>query len=210
MNHGLPATASRMTSSTSVVAIDTAGPVIGVAVRRGDEIRARRSRIDRGAEQVIVPWIGELCAEIRIEIADLGGVAVAVGPGRFTGIRVGIATATGLAQALGVPVWPGPSLDHRAWAVDAPRVLAQLDARKGRVYAAAYESGRLVRGPADVPPEEARSWMREPFVTTDPDDPAIEVLARLAADGLAKGGGVAATAVVPVYLREADVLPLRG
>lgn len=194
----------------SVVAIDTAGPVIGVAVTRGDVTGVRKSRIDRGAEQVIVPWIEELCREVGIEVAELNGVAVAVGPGRFTGIRVGIATASGLAQALGLKVWPGPSLEHRALRVDAPRVLALLDARKGRVYAAAYEDGALVRGPADVPPDEAIGWMRPPFVATDPDDPAVEVLARLAVEGLGRGGGVAATEVVPVYLREADVRPLRG
>jgi len=193
-----------------VVALDTAGPVIGVAVRRGDETFVRTARIDRGTDRVLVPWIGELCAEAGIAVQDLRGVAVAVGPGRFTGIRVGIATATGLAQALGVRVWPGPSLEHRALRVDSPRVLAVLDARKGRVYAAAYEGGVLASGPADVPLEVALRWLRSPFVTTDPDDPAVEVLARLGAEGLQRAGGVAATEVVPVYLREADVLPPRS
>ncbi len=193
-----------------VVAIDTAGPVIGVAVRSGDATFARTARIDRGSDRVIVPWIEELCAAARITVQEVGGVAVAVGPGRFTGIRVGIATATGLAQALGVHVWPGPSLHHRALRVDAPRVLALLDARKGRVYAAAYDEGRLVSGPADVPLDEARRWLRAPFVTTDPDSPAVDILARLGAEGLARGEGVAATDVVPVYLRDADVLPLRS
>jgi tRNA threonylcarbamoyladenosine biosynthesis protein TsaB len=189
----------------SIVAIDTAGPVIGVAVRHGDATFARTAEIDRGTDRILVPWIEELCAEAGIAVRELGGVAVAVGPGRFTGIRVGIATATGLAQALGVRVWPGLSLEHRALRAQAPRVLAVLDARKGRVYAAAYEEGVLTVGPADVPLDEARGWLRQPFVTTDPNDPAIEVLARLGAEGLSLGGGVAATEVVPLYVREADV-----
>jgi tRNA threonylcarbamoyladenosine biosynthesis protein TsaB len=214
----------------TVLAIDTAAPVIGAAVLHDDRLFVRTARAPRAAERELVPWIADLCAEAGVSVRDLTGVAVAVGPGSFTGLRVGIATAVGLAQALGVPVWPGPSLEHRATLLEESRVLALLDARKGRFYGAAYGHGRLRKGPADVPIEVALGWMRPPFFATgegallaaaavllagglvaaDAEEPAVGELARRAAEAFARGGGVPAVEVVPVYVREPDAVPRGG
>ena len=143
-----------------LVAFDTAGPVIGVAVTDGSRRIVRTERVTRGAEARLVPWAVAACAELGFELGALDGVAVAVGPGAFTGIRVGLATACGLAQALDVPVWPGDSLATRAARArtDAP-VLAALDARKGRVYAALHApDGSVLRPAADVDPDVAFAW----------------------------------------------------
>ena len=108
----------------------------------------------------------------------------------------------------------------------AKRVLSLLDARKQRVYACLYEQGEasISAGPADISAEEAAAWAGGPFVATGEgalvyadvllaagatladgaDDPAVDVLARLGGDAYARGEGVDAGAVSPVYLRRPD------
>lgn len=174
-----------------------------------------------------MPWALAACEEAGTRLSELDGVAVAAGPGAFTGLRVGLATASGLALAIGCPLWQGGSLAHRALGAGGDRVLAMLDARKQRVYAARYDGGRLAVGPADVPPEEALAWMQGPFVATGEgalayadrvtahggtvaehaDDPCVHLLARLGAEALARGEGSDPVRVEPVYLRAADALP---
>jgi len=100
-------------------------------------------------------------AEAGLEVSQLDGVAVANGPGGFTGLRVGLATAIGVALSAGLPVFPCNSLRSRATrAVRGDRpVLAVLDARKGRVYAAFYSAkAECLHGPGDVLPTVAASW----------------------------------------------------
>ncbi len=213
----------------NVLAIDTAGPVIGVGLRCGDVVIARSARITRGAEALLVPWARELVEEAGIAMSDIDAVGVAAGPGAFTGLRVGISTAAGLAMAIGVPLVPVGSLaSRRARIADDVPTLTMLDARKGKVYGwAVDEAGQTLGGPADVPPEEAIAWMTPPFVATgegasvyanlvtaaggvvadDADDVAVGELARLAAEGLARGEGQVPTSVQPTYLRPPDAKP---
>lgn len=210
-----------------VVALDTAGPVIGVALTDGTRVLSRTERVARGSEERLHPWIVALLAEGGWTTADLVGVAVAVGPGAFTGLRVGLAAGAGLAMALGLPVWPCSSLRSRAAAAgdgEAP-LLVMLDARKGRVYAEVWEGGASRVGPADLAPAQALAWVAgRSFLATgegalvygddvraaggrvldDADQPGVEALATLAVAALARGEGLAPERVEPVYLREAD------
>ncbi|MCB9665952.1 MAG: tRNA (adenosine(37)-N6)-threonylcarbamoyltransferase complex dimerization subunit type 1 TsaB [Alphaproteobacteria bacterium] len=195
-----------------------------MALRVGEQVRVRTARVVHGSDALLLPWAEELCAEAGIRLQQLDGVGVAVGPGAFTGLRVGLATASGLALALDRPAWAGSSLESRRLRAGAD--LALLDARKGRVYALALQDG-CAQGPGDVPPEEALGWMRAPFVATgegavvyaaqvaaaggrlavEPDDPAVDTLVRLAAEGLARGEGCDAAALAPAYLRPPDAKP---
>jgi len=208
-----------------LLALDTAGPVAGVALWSDGLVGQRVERVTRGAETRLVPWANELCALGGFALADLDGVAVAVGPGAFTGLRVGLAAALGLATALELPVWAGGSLASRALRLGTDeRVWVALDARKQRVYAALYAGSQCIEAPADRPPTEALNGMATPFVATgegavvyrelveaaggrlaeEADHPAVDTLARLGAEGLARGEGVGVSEVHPVYLREAD------
>lgn len=215
----------------NVLALDTCAPVIGVALSAGGEVRERVERAQRGSETRLVPWALELCAEAGIALADLDGLAVARGPGSFTGVRVGLATAAGLAQALGVPVWATTSLYTRAMRArrDDEPVLPMLDARKGRVYAAWYPNpgSEVGHGPGDVPPEEAVAWSQAPFLATgegalvyheiveqaggilvpEADHPAVDRLATLGAEALRRGEGIDPVDLAPLYLRQPDARP---
>jgi len=212
-----------------VLAIDTVAPVIGVALRVGGESRERVERVSRGAETRLTPWVLELCAEAGLGLRDLDGIAVSRGPGSFTGLRVGLATAAGLALGLDVPLWGAMSLAPRAHRVagEGSGVLALLDARRQRVYAAWYPPGASVRGPEDIDPAVAVGWAAPPFVATGEGaivyeeqvlraggrlapgagHPAVDALAWMGEEALLRGEGRDAVEVVPLYLRAPDAQP---
>lgn len=214
--------------TTFVLGIDTAGPVVGVALWDGTRSEERIQRVSRGSDGLLLPWAEELCAEAGIRVADLGCVAVARGPGTFTGIRVGLATAVGLALSIGCPLVPMSSLATRQARAGSGAVLTMLDARKRRVYALGREAaGTTCGGPGDVPPAEAVAWMAGPFravgegavvyeelvvaaggeLVEQPDHPAVDCLVRLGCEALVRGEGVAAETALPVYLRPPDARP---
>ncbi len=119
-----------------VLGIDTAGPVVGAALVGPNLERTWSERVVRGADAVLIPAIARLLEDVP----SLDGIAVSIGPGAFTGLRVGVATALGFAVARGVDVVCVSSLEARAVMVEGQRVLALLDARKSRVYAQTFDT----------------------------------------------------------------------
>lgn len=222
-----------------VLGIDTAGPVVGLALYAPEGVRRWSARVVHGADVLLLPalaamlghgdatdagvWEGELAAG-PVEL-----VAVSVGPGAFTGLRVGVSAALGLAYALGLRVVPVSSLRARAALVQHPRTLALLDARKSKVYAGLFDASAEVPAAlgeeVDLPADEV--WPLAPFcavgegaallreqvlarggvLAPDADRcPAAEVArlgARLAADALDPGD------VALRYLRAPDAQPPR-
>ena len=140
--------------------IDTAGPVVGVAAIVGDScISAVEERIVLGADGWLLPALADA-------LGMLGGlrtrdcIVLGVGPGAFTGVRVGLAAALGLAEAVGCRIVPVSSLLLRAAANPGfSRLVVALDARKGKVYAAEFDTtGSLpltLCEARDIPPETA-------------------------------------------------------
>jgi tRNA threonylcarbamoyladenosine biosynthesis protein TsaB len=107
----------------------------------------------------LLPAIDRMLADASVSLSGLGGLAVSIGPGSFTGLRIGLSTAKGLAYATGLPLVGVPSLEALAWATPAARwpVCPVLDARKQEVYAALFqhEPGGIRRIMEDraLPPE---------------------------------------------------------
>lgn len=212
----------------TVLAIDTAGPVIGVSLLCDGAITLRSERVQRGSETRLVPWVTELCELAEVSVADVDGVAVSVGPGAFTGLRVGLATAMGLALAAGKPVVGISSLQTRAGAVPG-RVLSLLDARKSRVYGQWFADAQPVGEAVDLAPAELLAGVAPGFVATGEgahvyrdlveasggtvyegwEAPAVDVLARMGEEALARGEGVDPAALRPVYIRAPDARPPR-
>lgn len=128
----------------AILGIETATDVVSVAVGDrgrvlgGSWLRAQRSHAER-----LVPAISNLLHEAGVELREVAVVAVDVGPGVFTGIRVGVATAKSLGLALGVGVLPVSSLDVLTWAAkDAGwrgSVCSVVDARRGEVFVGCFD-----------------------------------------------------------------------
>lgn len=123
------------------LALDTATARVGVAVGRDGRVLAELT-VDgarRHAEE-LAPAITEVLREARIDLDRIRFVSVGLGPGLFTGLRVGVTTARTLGQVLGVPVVGVPSLDLVAypWRHTDRRIVALVDARRREVFAARW------------------------------------------------------------------------
>jgi tRNA threonylcarbamoyladenosine biosynthesis protein TsaB len=144
-----------------LLAFDTSAPTVTAAVHDGTDVVAEATSTQalRHGEQ-LMPLIERVLADVSLSPRDLTAIAVGVGPGPFTGLRVGLVTARTLGFVLHVPVYGVCSLDVLAIeAVDTGAVVGEFvvatDARRKEVYVATYDDGvRLggpeVRRPADV------------------------------------------------------------
>ena len=199
-----------------VLAIDTATPAVTAGlVRRGPsgvEVLAERVTIDARAhaEQLTPNVLGAL-ADAELTMSDIGAVVVGCGPGPFTGLRVGMATAAAYGHALDIPVYGVCSLD--AVGVDtAGEALVVTDARRREVYWARYRAGVRVDGPAVAAPSEVPA--DADGAAGSPDHVALFDLPRLGPTYPTTSGLVRAVdwdaepvALVPLYLRRPDAKP---
>jgi tRNA threonylcarbamoyladenosine biosynthesis protein TsaB len=124
----------------NTVAIETATETVGVAVRTDDGVQAAFTLTGRRRHvESLTPALAHLLGQVGLAAADLGLVVVDVGPGLFTGLRVGVAAAKGLAQARRIGVIGLSSLEvltHGAGEIGhRGRVLSAVDARRGEVFA---------------------------------------------------------------------------
>jgi tRNA threonylcarbamoyl adenosine modification protein YeaZ len=199
-----------------VLALDTATPTLVAGLARwsadGVDVLAERSvpSGNRHAELLTVA-VGEVLAESGTTVADLGAVVTGLGPGPFTGLRVGVVTAAALADARGLPAVGVCSLD----AVGTGARTVVTDARRKEVYWAGYDaSGARTAGPGVVRPEELEVHgpvLGDPRfadrlgVAVTPADVTTAGLVRAAAPQLADPSSAAP--LVPLYLRRPDAVP---
>lgn len=146
----------------TVLGIETATPHGSVALAGGGRLLGELHFFNpRTHSERILPAVENLLGTLGLKPRDLAAVAVSIGPGSFTGLRIGVAAAKGLAFSLGLPLYGIPTLEALA-ANAAPRtgvVCALIDARRGEVFTARYRfrDGRLTErsGARIVPPEAA-------------------------------------------------------
>jgi tRNA threonylcarbamoyladenosine biosynthesis protein TsaB len=126
----------------NVVAIETSTPQTSVAIGSETEILAAAQVAGRARQDLAVPALQQLLAWTELPLSHVGGVSVGLGPGLFTGLRVGIQAGKALAQVLHVPIVAIPSLDVLAFGVRYTRrfIAAVVDARRGEVFYAFYRS----------------------------------------------------------------------
>lgn len=132
-------------SNPLILALETSGPHCSVALgRAGDNIVTREGREINDHSSVLTPLIEELLEEMRLKMRELSAVAVSIGPGSYTGLRIGLATGKGIAFALNVPLITIPTLELLAASI-AKRVniaknekktalCPMIDARRQEVY----------------------------------------------------------------------------
>jgi len=126
-----------------LLAFETSTEALSVALSIDGQVRERFELAPRRHAELSLPWAEELLGEAGLKRSQLDAIAVGRGPGAFTGVRLGIALAQGIALALDRPVVAVSTLAALAMRADAngnaPRVLAAIDARMGEVYCAAFE-----------------------------------------------------------------------
>lgn len=200
-----------VTSSTSVVGV-AVGPLGGPVER----IVAAEVDTDRRHAEELVPLLKRVLAEAGVTTADIERFVVDVGPGRFTGLRVGLATVKALALATGRPVVGLTSLEILAGAEPDRPLVVSIDARRSEVFQQRFEQDGS-GGVADVgPPSELAPAARGVTVVGDGADryadlyglrarpgrrPSAATMLVLAAGRPAVGGD----RVKPLYLRDPDV-----
>lgn len=216
----------------NLLALETSTEACSVALIAGDASFVRSEIAPRRHAELLLPMCEAVLAEAGIRRRQLDAIAVGRGPGAFTGVRLAISAAQGIALALDRPVIPVSSL--AALALEAPAdarsILAVIDARMGEIYAGTFHRrgdglveaiGVETVGPADrlvVPPGHAwdivgTGWDthaaairarldREPHSARGLCYPQAVAVARLAVPLLADGHGLLAEQALPVYLRD--------
>ena len=211
-----------------VLAVDTSTPAVTAGVVSLTESAvgavattlATRIRVDaRSHAEILTPNILECLSEAQITAADLGAVVVGVGPGPYTGLRVGLATAAAFGDALGLPVFGVCSLDAIASDVSEPgSLLVVTDARRREIYWARYEAGVRVAGPDVVAPAELDRVGVDAVAGSAPHAAAFELPIRdvqapspaglVAVAAADVGSGIVPGPLVPLYLRRPDAKTL--
>jgi len=216
--------------TASLLALETATSPGGVALLRGDGSVVERA-LTPGAptSESLLPAIDALLRETGVGLAELGGFAVSIGPGSFTGLRVGVATVKGLAFGAEQPIAPVPTLAALACAAppaDGP-VVALLDARRGEVYAAGYAAGpaaaastgapdALLEGPFGVPDALLEGLcglpdaLPEGLYDADSIARRLPASCRLVGEGVATCGSALRERIGPGVRLLADVLAPRA
>ncbi|MFD7665477.1 tRNA (adenosine(37)-N6)-threonylcarbamoyltransferase complex dimerization subunit type 1 TsaB [Streptomyces sp. NPDC059788] len=204
-----------------LLALDTATPAVTVAVHDGSRVLAEERQVDaRRHGELLLPAVDRVLAEAGVKLDAVSDIVVGVGPGPYTGLRVGLVTAATFGAALGVPVHGLCTLDGIAYAagLDEPFVVA-TDARRKEVYWARYADARTrltepaVDRPADiadqvggVPSVGAGALLYAGTFTGvrdgGPEHQSAGALAALAAEKLARGEELLPPQ--PLYLRRPD------
>jgi tRNA threonylcarbamoyladenosine biosynthesis protein TsaB len=151
-----------------VLAFDTATAATVVGLGVGDAVLTRRDDPAPGARPNHAERLLGLCEEVLAEAGagwgDVSRIGVGIGPGTFTGLRIGVSTGRALAQATGVEVVPVSTLAALAWGAPRPgdQVLTLIDARRGEVFAASWTiTGVLLGGPVAIAPDRLADVLQE-------------------------------------------------
>ena len=134
----------------NILAVESSGLVASAAVYEDGRISAEYTlNYKMTHSETLMPAIEEICGKTGLDLGKLDYIACSMGPGSFTGLRIGAATAKGLALALDKPIIPVPTLDSMAYNVyDTNKAVCPImDARRHQVYTAVYrwEKGELLR-----------------------------------------------------------------
>ena len=219
----------------TLLGLDTSTPAASACVLCADgdafEVTPPAERLGRPPAHAteLMPAVAEVMERAGADWADLKAIAVGVGPGTFTGLRIGIATARALATAAKLPLRRVSSLAALAAGIEGSLRLPLIDARRGEVFAALFDGERELWPPCAASPEELlarlgqggfrplaagdgslrfRGMLEEAGIPVAPQDSTTHVVSalhicRLAADAQDE----APEAVLPEYLREPDAQP---
>lgn len=210
-----------------VLAVDTSTPATAAAVIDVSDtavtvVSDHRVVDARAHGESLSPLIAKALAEAGVDASGLAAIVAGVGPGPFTGLRVGLVTAAAMGHALVVPTYGVCSLDALG-AGTTGRVLAATDARRREVYWAVYDDGERVEGPSvDKPADLSLDGVDSAVgdgallyaevlgleIRDEPRYPPLGALAAVAADRVR--AAAPSEILTPLYLRRPDATPPPG
>lgn len=217
-----------------VLGLESATAQVGVALGGPEGVIASfHSTRERRHAETLAPAIDFVCRQAGVGLGEVGAVAVDVGPGLFTGLRVGLATAKAIAHARALPMAGVSSLDLLAFPArfSDRRIVAAIDARRGEVFSATYRGLERVTDPRVGPPDALAGELRasgerwlmvgdggrryaEVFGAVERIEivadggfrfPSAEALVEVAGEMIRRGELVPESEIEPVYLRESYV-----
>ncbi|MET7821075.1 tRNA (adenosine(37)-N6)-threonylcarbamoyltransferase complex dimerization subunit type 1 TsaB [Micromonospora zamorensis] len=217
-----------------VLVVDSSTPAVTAALVEvsadGVVSRAHRCTVDARAHgELLAPQVDAVLADAHARPRDLSAIVAGLGPGPFTGLRVGLVTAATMGQVLGIPTYGVCSLDAIGYpAASGEPVLAASDARRKELYWAVYDgAGQRIVGPEVSTPSVAAARARELGVTiavgdgahryaeildlpvrVEPRYPDATVLALLAAERIR--ASASSERLTPLYLRRPDAVAAVG
>jgi tRNA threonylcarbamoyladenosine biosynthesis protein TsaB len=219
----------------TLLGIDTSTSASAACVLRADgasfEVEPPPARLAAGPAHAreLMPAVADVMERAELDFGDLEAIAVGVGPGTFTGLRIGVATARALAAANELPLRPVSSLAALAAGIESDLALPLIDAKRGELFAALYEGGELRWGPFVGAPDEIvrrleaagrrpraagdgsvrfRGVLEAAAIPVDPDESSSHVVRALHVCRLAQRVPDAPPeSVLPAYLRAPDAQP---
>jgi tRNA threonylcarbamoyladenosine biosynthesis protein TsaB len=204
----------------TLLGVDTSTPAASAAVIRDDgvafEVAPPPERLQRPPAHAaeLMPAVAEAMGRAEVDWSDLDAIAVGVGPGTFTGLRIGIATARALATAAELPLRRVSSLAALAAGIDNLVRLPLIDARRGEVFAALYEGEREFWPPFVTGPEELIEQLGNAAVVREGADAdrteAMSFGALAAGDGSIRFRGMLEQAGIPVVPEDSEAHVVRA
>lgn len=188
-----------------ILAFDTSAAQCAAALLCGDRVWLKIEAMDKGQAERLLPLLADLLAEAGVAWRDLAAIAVGTGPGNFTGVRISVAAARGLALGLGIPAIGVTRLEALAHGLPRPLTVIE-DARRGEVYVQSFTDAGAgparIAKPDDLGAVEAMqtgsgcAGLAEAM-------PLVQAMAQIAAGRL----GSVQPRPAPFYLRGADAAP---
>lgn len=204
-----------------ILAFDTSGPWVGTALLRDGDVRAAHYvDMAKGQAERLMPMIEQTLADAGTTLDQLDAIGVGIGPGNFTGIRISVSAARGLALALGIPAVGVTVLDSLAF--EAPRpTLATINAPREMLYLQRYGVGDVDRPAALVARADLADWITPGITLVGQDSrqlssehgiahmPAAFAPASAISRIAATRFGTAQPRPAPLYIKPADAAPSR-
>lgn len=185
-----------------ILAFDTSAAHCAAALLSGDQVWLKSEAMEKGQAERLMPLIAELLAEAGVVLADVTAIGVGTGPGNFTGVRISVAAARGLALGLAVPAIGVTRLEAAAFGLPRPVTVIE-DARRGEVYVQRFD----LDGPGVARIVAAEDLGMVAGAVAGRDGlhslPIAEAIARIAAARM----GTVQPRPAPFYLRGADAAP---
>lgn len=212
-----------MLPSSTLLAFDTSAAHCAAALLLGDKVITRIDEMAKGQAEHLMPMLEDMLSQENVAWADLDAIGVGTGPGNFTGIRISVAAARGLALGLGKPAIGISTLEAQVYGLRGT-IISCLDARRDRVYAqvlsdttdgtdaalcdlttTSLPSLSANLAPRAVGPVADAVSQITGYPSAAQSCPTIEGIARLAAQRI----GTNSARPTPLYIRSADAAPPR-